>query len=147
MRKPKTPAQSLTDNHMTQVSALWPRTVMHWDTKFNGRSVPWAYIKQALSALDRFDIEAARSCLMRPVTTGLIGGPDVTGIIGNAPGRSVEAGRFVSWEIKAGADRQREEQVKCQQAIERHGGLYILVESVDQGIADLMKYAGPGEKK
>lgn len=120
---------------------------MNWDTKMNGKFVPWGYAKQALAALDRGDSEGVRACLMRPLTNGLIGGPDVTGIIGNAPGAIVAPGTLAGWEIKAGDDVQSDEQKMVERNFKRHGAIYILVESVDQGISDLKKYAGPGETK
>ena len=147
MRKPKTPAKSLTDDFVDDLGKRWPNTVMNWDTSMNGKFVPWGYVKQAFVCLDRFDIEGARACLMRPLTSGLLGGPDVTGIIGHAEGSLVAPGTFCGLEIKAGNDRQSDEQIICERNIKRHGGVYIVVESVDQGISELMKYAGPGEGK
>ena len=120
---------------------------MNWDTKFNGKSVPWGYVKQAFAAMDRHDWDGARACLMRPFTMGLIGGPDVTGVIGHAPGSIVAPGMHVGFEIKAGEDTQSDDQKKVERNLKRHGAIYILVESVDQGISDLKKYAGPGEGK
>lgn len=145
MRKPKTPAKSLTDDFVDALGQRWPHTIMNWDTSNNGKFVPWGCVKQAFACLDRFDIEGARACLMRPVTSGLLGGPDITGIIGHAPGAAVSAGTHVGWEIKAGTDYQKPGQEVTQRNVERHGGIYILVESVGQGMADLAKYAGPGE--
>lgn len=145
--KPKTPAQSLTDNFVDAVGKLWPTTIMNWDTKMNGKFVPWGYVKQALSALDRGDLEGVRACLMRPLTNGLVGGPDVTGIIGHAPGAAVSPGTLAGWEIKAGDDVQSGEQKIVERNFKRHGAIYILVESVDQGVSELKRFAGPGELK
>ena len=146
-RKPKTPAQSLTDDFVDAIGKIWPTTIMNWDTKMNGKFVPWGYVKQALAAIDRRDWDGARACLMRPLTTGLIGGPDVTGIIGHAPGALVSPGTFCGWEIKAGDDAQSDDQAKVERNFKRHGAIYILVESVEQGIAELINFAGPGESK
>lgn len=111
-----------------------------------GKFVPWGYVKQALEALNRRDIEGARACLLRPMTSGLIGGPDITGVIGHALGSSVSPGTHIGFEIKAGDDSQRVEQKICEKNLIRHGAIYILVESVDQGIRDTKVFAGPGEK-
>ena len=42
------------------------------------------------------------------------------------------AGRSVKVEVKVGKDRQRPDQVKYQQAVERAGGVYIIVKSFDE---------------
>lgn len=142
----KTPASALTDNFVDALGKLYPTTLMNWDTKFNGKAVPWTYVKQAMSALDRGDIQTARVCLMRPITNGLVGGPDITGVIGHAPGATVAPGTLCGWEVKAGNDQQRDDQIICERNLKRHGAIYILVESVEQGIGDTKKFAGPGEK-
>lgn len=145
MRKPKSPAKALTDDFVDALGRKWPTTCMNWDTSMNGKFVPWGYVTQALQALDRGDINGARACLMRPLTSGLIGGPDVSGIVGHAPGAKVPPGVSIGWEIKT-TDSQRPEQKIVQRNIERHGGIYLIVRDVEQGIADTMKFAGPGEK-
>lgn len=146
MRKAKSLAKSLTDDLVDALGRKWPTTMMNWDTSVNGKFVPWTYVKQALAALDRGDLNGVRACLMRPLTSGLEGGPDVTGIIGHASCSTVSAGTLISWEIKAGADSQSPIQKAVQRNIERHGGIYIVVKDVDQGIEETMQYAGPGEK-
>jgi hypothetical protein len=146
LRKPKSPATALTDNLVDAIGKRWPTTIMNWDTKMVGKFVPWGYVKQALFAIQSRDFERASACLMRPLTSGLIGGPDVTGIIGHAPGATVAPGTYFGIEIKT-TDVQSQEQKQCQKNIERHNGIYLLVDNVEQGIADLMKYAGPGELK
>ena len=145
MSRVKSPAKSLTDAFVDAIGKKYPTTMMNWDTKMNGKFVPWGYVTQALACLDRNDINGARALLMRPLTNGLIGGPDVTAIVGYAPGASVAPGTYLAAEIKAGADRQRDSQIAAERNIKRHGGIYILVESVEQGLDDLEKYAGPGE--
>jgi hypothetical protein len=133
---------------------------MHWETKLNGTFVPFNYVKKSVTILEgvmasrpemRNILGSAIALLMHPVKSGLIGGPDSTAIIGHAPGATVAPGTHAGIEYKAkyerGHDTQKDQQILCQENIERHGGVYILVESVDQGIADLKKYAGPGEKK
>lgn len=143
----KSKATALTDDFVEALGRKWPTTIMNWDTKMNGKFVPWGYVKQAVSALDRGDTQSARSLLMRVMTTGLEGGPDVTGIVGHAPGSLVAAGCHIGWEIKTENDRMRESQRITSKNLVRHGGIYIVVESVEQGIQDTMKYAGPGENK
>ena len=103
--------------------------IMNWDTKLNGTFVPWAWVSKALACIDAGNLSGARACLMHPVKSGLIGGPDVSGVV--AP-----TGKLVGWEIKAGRDEQRDTQVNCQRALERHGAIYLVVENVEQGLAD-----------
>ncbi len=142
--KPKTPAQSLTDNFVDAMGKIWPNTIMNWDTKMNGKFVPWGYVKQALAAIDRRDWEGARACLMRPLTNGLIGGPDITGVIGHAPGATVAPGCHIGWEIKT-TDVQSDDQKRVEKNLKRHGAIYLLVDNVEDGIEDTKQYAGPGE--
>jgi hypothetical protein len=128
MSRVKSPAKSITDAFVAELGKRWPERLINWATDVNGKAVPWSYVKQAIACLDRGDIAAARACLMRPVTIGLEGGPDISGILS-------PHGRFISWEIKT-TDQQSEQQKLCQRAIEKHGGIYIVVRSVDQGIRD-----------
>ena len=143
----KSPARSLTDNFVDALGKRYPTTLMNWDTKAVGTYLPFRYAQAAVKLIRQGRYEEAIGQLMHPMTNGLEGGPDVSGIVGHCPGASVPPGVSIGWEIKAGTDRQRESQINCQRAIQRHGGIYILVRSVEQGLADTEKYAGPGEKK
>ena len=152
MRKPKTPAQSLTDNFVEAIGKIWPSTIMNWDTKLNGTFVPWGYVNKAIATL-RYEknIEKAIALLLHPVKGGLIGGPDVSSTIGHAPKAQVAPGTFCGFEIKAqyadgSSDRQGDEQIICERNLRRHGAVYVIVEDVDSGVERLRQFAGPGEK-
>lgn len=55
--------------------------------------------------------------------TGLKGVPDILSVIN---------GQFVGWEIKTPRGRQSEHQFAFQKRLERNGGRYILVRSLDE---------------
>ena len=64
------------------------------------------------------------------VRFGLQGSADILGIM--AP-----HGRLLAIEVKAGAGRQSEQQVRFQEMVTNHGGLYILARSVEDVAAVL----------
>ncbi len=49
-------------------------------------------------------------------------------------------------EAKAGSDRISDIQAEYHSYLRSFNVIVIILRTVDQGIADLMKYAGPGEK-
>lgn len=71
----------------------------------------------------RCNTGVARTRTGRVVRFGLPGQADIQGVL--AP-----HGRHVSIECKAGRGQQSQEQVRWQQMIEKHGGLYILARTV-----------------
>lgn len=65
----------------------------------------------------------------RFVRFGLPGQPDIMGII--------EPGLFLGIEVKAGADRCSDDQVRFQLMIEKYGGIYTVARDVDETIQDV----------
>lgn len=98
-------------------------------------------VKQIVSLLHAHDIEQAIELLTkRPMKWGVVGGPDVTGIIGpNA--------RFLGIEVKDKHEQQSEEQINFQRMSESLGGIYIICrfqmsveDAVGETIATLRDY-------
>ena len=67
------------------------------------------------------------------VRYGQPGSADVLGV-------ASPSGRLVALEVKRPGGRQTDLQRAWQAMVERHGGLYLLVTSVDQAVADLRRH-------
>lgn len=75
------------------------------------------------------------------VNVGLASSPDgrVTryGLPGQADIAGIVRGKHVELEVKTPTGRQSQQQVRWQRAIERAGGVYVVVRSVDEALAAL----------
>lgn len=75
------------------------------------------------------------------VNVGLGAGPDGRmtryGLPGQADIAGVVRGRHVELEIKSATGRQSQQQVRWQRAVERAGGVYVLVRSADEALSAL----------
>jgi hypothetical protein len=102
-----------------------------------GMGYPIGPVKSILEALDRGQVKRAIQAIrqMRPVRFGQPGEPDIEGILG-------PHGRLVGIEVKAGRDRQREEQRTCEIVIRKHGGIYIVARDVEAALEELAEEVG-----
>lgn len=66
------------------------------------------------------------------VRYGQPGSADVLGL-------AAPSGRFVALEVKAPGGKQSELQAAWQRAVEQRGGIYLLVTSVDEAVAGLVR--------
>ena len=75
------------------------------------------------------------------VNVGVGAGPDGRmtryGLPGQADIAGVLRGQHVEIEVKTPAGRQSQQQIRWQRAVERAGGVYVVVRSVDEALAAL----------
>ncbi len=144
-----TAASVLTNKFLVRCGELWPDTVRLWRTNA-GAGVGMSVVHQAIELIEAGVYKQAIALLRRPVTFGVTGGCDLTGFIvreGVWGQASQKIARFLGVEIKASkGDRISEVQAQFHDFVRQFGGFIVVVRTLDQGLADLQKYAGPGEK-
>lgn len=89
-------------------------------------------VKAAISMIRRGESQAAADLLAcsRPVTFGKPGEPDIDGFAG-------PNGLRIGIEVKAGVDKQSDEQHACERVFREHGVVYIVARNVDDALAQL----------
>ena len=123
-----TPANKLTAEILIAVPKRFPN-VRIWRQNTGG-AVPMNQVKNAIWAITKGEIPEALTFLKRPTRFGVVGGADLSGVQG-------PTGRRIEIEVKAGNDKQSDEQRAFQAMIEAAGGAYIIARSVDDVIAYL----------
>lgn len=102
-----------------------------------GMGVPIASVRRAAACIHSGDIKGALSALSYTNRFGIVGGGDVSGIM--------NGGRRMEIEVKAGKDKQSDEQKAFQSMICSLGGIYLVCRSVDVTLAELeILYRGEG---
>jgi hypothetical protein len=88
--------------------------------------VGYGIVRAAIGHIDagRYLLAAKILKSARPVTYGVPGQADLSGILGD--------GRRLEVELKAGAGKQRDQQKKYEEMIRSHRGIYILARSADE---------------
>lgn len=89
--------------------------------------------------MNRIQVALSRMALVHRANAGTFQGPGGTWVKGAAPGTAdllccVTGGRFVALEVKTDKGQQTEQQRKYQAAVERKGGVYAVVRSVEDAI-------------
>lgn len=100
-----------------------------------GGAVGMNTVRIAIGLLLKNRISEAIQTLKRPIAFGIVGGGDISGIIGPTSGRRLEI------EVKAGRDKQSLEQQGFQGMITVLGGIYLIARDVDGCLAELRRWA------
>ncbi len=126
-------AAKITSDLLLRIPREFPARVWRRNV---GKAVPYVVIRHAISYLLQGKSRAAIEYLTRArlVTFGVNGEGDIDGII-CIGGNGIRLGI----EVKAGNDRQREEQKSFQVMMEAHGGIYLIARDVESTIEDLRK--------
>lgn len=102
-----------------------------------GMGVPIASVKQAIACIMARDYKGAIAALSYTNRFGIVGGGDVSGIM--------NGGRRMEIEVKAGKDKQSDEQKGFQEMIRSLGGIYLVCRDVSVTLAELeILYRGEG---
>jgi len=129
-----TPANRLTSELLIAIPKAFP-FIRLWRSNTGG-AVPMAVVRVACALIRTGKIEAGIQMLQRPTKFGVVGGADLSGIVGPPCGRRLEI------EVKAGADKQRPDQEAFQGMIEALGGLYLVARDVDGCLEELRRHCG-----
>lgn len=97
-----------------------------------GGGYPVAAVQAAIAMLARGQAQQALEHLRRArvVHFNPKGTPDIGGILG-------PSGRILGVEVKAGKDRQSDDQKACQRVYESRGGLYIVARDVEEALDEI----------
>ena len=123
-----TPANRITNELLIEIPARWPQ-VTCWRSN-TGAGVGMHQVNSAIAALQVGNVAAALQFLRRPMKFGLIGSADISAMIG-------PHGQFVQIEVKAGRDRQSEQQKKWQAVCVARGVPYIIARETRQAMEEL----------
>lgn len=123
-----TGTNKLTADLLIQIPARFPN-IRVWRTNTGG-AVPMGIVRAAVAMIRTGKIEAGCQMLQRPTKFGILGGGDISGVIG-------PSGRVLSIEVKWGADKQSEEQRAFEAMLRERGGLYIIARDVEGYLKDL----------
>lgn len=116
---------------------VWRRNV--------GAGLPAASIQAALSALRAGRTDSAINYLnRRHVRFGVPGEPDIDGIIAVRGSCGGSYGVRLAVEIKAGKDRQSDDQRAFEAMLRKYGGIYVIARDVDGALADIEAAARRG---
>jgi hypothetical protein len=97
-------------------------------------------IKQAIEALRRKSIAEAIGLLSRrPISFGIEGGADISGILPIKVG-SATLGLRLEVEVKTGLDKMRDSQIAFRVMILAGGGVYVVARSVEQCLEELGRW-------
>ena len=141
-----TPGTILANRFMARCGQLWPDTV-RLELTGVGDAVPIAYVHQAVECIRAGNPMAAIPILRKRVSYGVNGKTDLTGfLLRDIGGEKVP--HTLAVEIKATkGEKIGDDQVDYHEIMRAFNVILIVVRDLDQGISDLSKYAGPGEKK
>lgn len=129
-------ANNITAALLIQIPARFPG-IRVWRQN-TGAGVPLMQVRKCIEFLRLGNIKAAISALSYTNRFGVIGGGDVSGLM--AP-----MGRRLEIEVKAGRDKQSEEQRAYQGMILGLGGAYLLCRDVEVCLDELaVIYRGEG---
>lgn len=117
-----TGTNNLTASLLIQIPARFPN-IRVWRTNTGG-AVPMGIVRAAVAMIRTGKIEAGCQMLQRPTKFGILGGGDISGVIG-------PSGRVLSIEVKWGADKQSEEQQAFEAMLRDRGGLYLIARDVE----------------
>lgn len=123
-----TGTNKLTADLLIQIPARFPN-IRVWRTNAGG-AVPMGIVRAAVAMIRTGKIEAGCQMLQRPTKFGILGGGDISGVIG-------PSGRVLSIEVKWDADKQSEEQQAFEAMLTDRGGLYIIARNVEGCLKDL----------
>lgn len=141
-----TPAKILTNKFLVRCGELWPDTVRLEETGV-GDAVPIMFVSQAVALLHTGNIKASLPLLQKRVKYGIKGQCDLTGFLMRDIGGE-RVPHSLAVEIKATkGERLSEDQVVHHEYLKSFNVIVLVVRDLDQGIADLQRYAGRGERK
>ena len=126
-----TETNALTASLLAEIPKHFPN-IRVWRQN-TGAGVPMSTVKAAIALIVSGKIASGVAMLRRPTRFGIVGGGDLSGIIG-------PLGRRLECEIKVGRDKQSPEQIAFGVMIEERGGLYLVVRDVPGCLEDLKRY-------
>lgn len=122
-----TPANILTADILVKIPKKFPH-VRLWRQN-TGAGVGMQQVREAIGHMRVGNISKAIAALGRPMKFGVVGGGDLSGVIGPHDGKP--GGRRCEIEVKAGKDQQSDEQRAFMAMCQKMGGLYIVARSLE----------------
>lgn len=124
-------ANALTASLLIEIPKRFPN-IRVWRQN-SGGGVAMSTVKLAIDAMLSGNVSQAVSLLRRPIKFGILGGGDISGVIG-------PSGIRLEIEVKV-KDKQSDEQLAFHSMIANAGAVYIVAHDVEKCLSDIAQQA------